>query len=128
MSITYEVSADGKFVHTKMTGEVTEQDLVSYMKDFVSDERVKPGFSELIDGTKGNGVGLTEKTAEKIVEMNRSIPEKLRGSKCAMVIKKNSEFSLARHFEKLNKGLQTFIAFYNIEVAEKWLGCPKVKL
>jgi len=110
----------------KMTGEVTEQDLINYMKDFASDERVKPGFSELIDTTQASGVGLTEKTAEKIVEMNRMIPEKLHGSKCAMVLKNNSDFSLARYFEKLNKGLQTFIAFYNIEVAEKWLGFSKI--
>lgn len=126
MSITYDVSSDGKFVHTKMTGEVTEQELVNYMKDFVSDERIKPRFSELIDAAGASGVGLTEKTAEKIVEMNRTIPEKLHGSKCAIVLKNNSDFSLARYFEKLNEGLQTLIVFYNIEVAEKWLGCSKI--
>ena len=122
MPITYQLSADGKSVHTKMTGDVTEQQMLSYMSQFVSDERIKPGFSELIDASTGRQIGITTETVEKIIEINRLHSEKLERSKCALVLQKKHEFSLATYFEKLNEGPQRFIVFYNLDVAEKWLG------
>lgn len=123
MAITYEVSEDGSFVHTKVSGEVTEQDLECHDTALASDRRVRPEFRELFDATAGTAVGLTEATFSKLAEIGKAHLDKFQGARCAIVVQRSREFELAKLFEEAYDGPTTIIIFYNLDVAKTWLGC-----
>jgi hypothetical protein len=120
MPITYEVRDDGRFVHTKAVGEVTEEDLVNYRAAMLSDVRVTLGFDELFDGTAANWAGLSEAVIERMMEVDRRHTEKLKGGKCAIVIR--TGFDLAERFERSHSGPHHVMLFFNLDVAQTWLG------
>ena len=125
MPITYKVSKDGLFVYTAVTGKVTEQDLLQYEMDFLSDPRIKPGFRNLLDVTTGIESQLTKETVDKIISIDKAHPEKFVGSKCAIVVSSSTILDFAQEFEKLHNGVLSTITFVNSDVAETWLGYRK---
>lgn len=120
MPITYEIRNEGRFVHTQAAGEVTEDDLLNYQAAVLSDARVKPGFNEFFDGTAARGASLSQAVLEKMIAVDRNNGEKLRGGKCAVVVR--NEFDLAETFERLHGGPHQVMVFFNLDVAWAWLG------
>lgn len=120
MPITYEVRDDGLFVHTKAGGELTEDDLLNYRAAVLSDARVKAGFDELFDGTAADSAALSEGVTERMIKVDRQHTEKLRGGKCAIVIR--IAFDLVDKFERLHGGPHNVMVFFNLDVAQTWLG------
>jgi hypothetical protein len=120
MPITYEVRNDGNFVYAKASGEVTEDDLLKYQATLLSDPCVKPGCYQLFDGRTAQCIGLTEAVIEKLAEINKAHPGKLRGSKSAIVVR--SEYELADQFAQAHDGPYDIMVFFNLHVAQVWLG------
>ena len=123
MAITYEVSEDGSFVHTKMIGEYTEEEVVCHRMAIVSDSRIKPGFRQLTDLTGGVASGITEESLARLAEIANAHPEKFRGARYAIVVQRSGEFELAKVFERVYADPASVIIFYNLDVAKTWLGC-----
>ena len=123
MAITYEVSEDGSFVHTKMIGEYTEEEIVRHRMAIVSDSRIQPGFKQLLDLTKGVASGLTEESLARIAKIAEAHPEKFRGARYAIVVQRSGEFELAKVFERIYAAPANVIVFYNLDIAKTWLGC-----
>ena len=123
MAITYEVSEDGRFVHTEATGEYTEEELVRHRMAIVSDSRIQPGFKQLLDLTKGVASGLTQESLARIAKIAEAHPDKFRGARYAIVAQKSRDFELAKLFERIYRGPTSVIVFYNLDVAKTWLGC-----
>ncbi|HUT94037.1 MAG TPA: hypothetical protein VMY37_31530 [Thermoguttaceae bacterium] len=123
MAITYEVSEDGSFVHTKVIGEYTEEDLVCHRMALVSDSRIKPGFGQLTDLTGGVASGITEESLARIAKIAEAHPDKFQGARYAIVAQKSKDFELAKLFERIYGGPANVIVFYNLDIAKTWLGC-----
>lgn len=120
MPICYEVSDGGHFIDTKATGAITEEDLLRYQAALLADPRVKPGAYELFDATLADGSELSEEVIPKIVEVDKAHVERLRGGKCAVVVR--SAFELADKLEMVHAGPQELMVFFNLDVARTWLG------
>jgi len=120
MPIRYEVKNSGNLVHSVATGPVSEADLLDYQTTLLADPRVKPGFHELFDATVARDAGLSEAVLEKMVEADLEHAEKLRGSKCAVVVRDG--FKWAERYTQLHKGPNRIMVFVNMEVARAWVG------
>ena len=120
MPISYEVSDGGHFVDTKATGAITEEDLLRHQAALLADPRVKPGAYELFDATLADGSDLSEEVIPKIVDVDRAHAERLRGGKCAIVVRTGLE--LADRLQRAHRGPHAVIVFFNLDVARVWLG------
>lgn len=120
MPITYTVRGDGHFVHTKATGPVTERELLDYQKTLLGDTRIRPGCYELFDATGAHGEGLSDAVLGKIVEVDRQHPGRLKGGKCAIVVR--TDFELVERFAQRHDGPHEIMVFFNLDVARAWLG------
>lgn len=120
MPISFEVDKSGNLVHSVATGRVNEADLLGYQATLLADPRLKPGFDELFDATRAHGSGLSESVLEKMVETDLEHAEKLRGGKCAIVVRNGFEW--AERFAQLHEGPHNVMVFFNLEVAWAWLG------
>lgn len=120
MPISYEVSDGGHFIDTKATGAITKEDLLRYQAALLADPRVKPGAYELFDATLADGSDLSEEVIPKIVEGDRAHTERLRGGKCAVVVR--NAFELADKLEMVHAGPHELMVFFNLDVARTWLG------
>ena len=52
MPIRYEVSADGTVVRATATGEITPEEIYAFIEAITQDDRIKPGFRELLDASQ----------------------------------------------------------------------------
>jgi hypothetical protein len=120
MPISYDVKNSGNLVHSVATGPVSEADLLDYQATLLADPRVRPGFYELFDATVAHESGLSEAVLEKMVEADLEHTEKLRGSKCAVVVRDG--YKWAERFTQLHKGPNRVMVFVNLEVARAWVG------
>ncbi len=120
MPICYEVSDGGHFVDTKAIGAITEEDLLGYQAALLADPRVKPGAYELFDATMADGSDLSDEVISRIVEVDRAHTERLRGGKCAVVVR--TAFELVDKLETEHTGPHKLMVFFNLDVARTWLG------
>jgi hypothetical protein len=118
--ITYTVRGDGHFVHTKATGPVTADELLGYQKALLEDPRVRSGCYELFDATGAHSEGLSDTVMGKIVEVDKQHGAKLKGGKCAIVVR--TDFELLEKFEQRHAGPHEIMVFFNLDVARAWLG------
>jgi hypothetical protein len=118
--ITYTVSDDGRFVHTRATGQVQADELLAYQQALLRDPRVRPGCYELFDATAARGDELTESVVRRLVEVDRQHAAQLEGGKCAIVVR--SDFELMDKLEQLHGGPHDIMVFFNLDVARAWLG------
>jgi hypothetical protein len=49
MPLTYRYDKENRTVETEATGVITTGELLSYVKSVIADDRVKPGFIEIVD-------------------------------------------------------------------------------
>lgn len=122
MAITYEVSEDGRFVHTKMTGEYTDEDLARHERALASDPRIKPGFAQLAEMAGTVAPGSAEKLGATIAEIGKTHADKFRGARYAVVVQRARDFDVAKLFETIYDGPANVIVFYNLDIAKTWLG------
>ncbi|MHC4518079.1 MAG: hypothetical protein ACYTAS_05790 [Planctomycetota bacterium] len=120
MPISSEVNNSRDLVHSVATGRVNEADLLDYQVALLADPRVKPGFDELFDATRAHESGLSEAVLEGMVEADLEHTEKLRGGKCAIVVR--SGFAWAERFVQSHQGPHDVMVFFNLEVAQAWIG------
>ncbi len=130
MGITYEVSGDGSLVHTRVTGDLTEEDVLRHETALASDARIRPGFGQLAEVT-GEGrwtmggvePGATKALAARLAEIAKAHPDRFQGARYAIVIQGARAFESAKLFETIYDGAANVIVFYNLDIAKTWLGC-----
>jgi len=132
MGITYEVSGDGGFVYTTVTGEFTEEDVLRHEAALAADGRIQPGFGQLAEVTGDaslppgdDGPSRTEALAARLAEIAGAHPDRFQGARYAIVIQGAKAFELAKLFETIYDGPASVIVFYNRDIAKTWLGCKR---
>jgi hypothetical protein len=123
MSVKYTVSDDGTFVYAVATGTLSPDEMNKYLVDMANDERLKPGYRELLDMTMLVKSLITPASFTKIMELIAANPKKQRGSKLAIVAGPEGSFETARQFERLaSSDVVKIIVFNDTDTAKVWLG------
>jgi hypothetical protein len=120
MPISYDVDEDRNFAYVTVSGKITEDELISHASRFLSDPRIKPGYRELFDARGAATTDLSLDMIQEILELDRAHPDKLTGSRTALVIPPGPAVALAEAFERQSES--TVIIFTNLDVAITWLG------
>ena len=116
--ISYEVLEGGRLVHARATGALTHEDSVSYQRACLEDERVLPGFRELLDSRAVTEVKITEDTIAALAAARMS-SAKAKNLKTAVVAMDDVAFKL-QHLFPPRAG--TVIVFSRLRPAYLWLG------
>jgi hypothetical protein len=123
MPIEYKISPDGLFVQAVAKGAVTNEDLLSYIKEIMTSTRLMPRYKELWDGTLMTKILVDKQGIDKINEFERSHRQKVAGSKCAIVVADVKAFEIAEYFEEIARANFIDVIVFNSAVTAKtWLG------
>lgn len=122
MSVTYDVITDGTVVLEYWTGRVTREDLVAHERQHLTDPRIKPGASVLVDARAAH-LGITQEEVRDLVNgLYALYRQPLNIKKCALLVN-DLTYPLARAYEKsAEKYGISVIAFHALDVASAWLG------
>ncbi|MBN1482699.1 hypothetical protein EH223_11970 [candidate division KSB1 bacterium] len=123
MPITYDVSANGTFVYFTATGVLDVPDFEEVVKKTIADERIQPGFRQLLDLTSISSSRLTEESLQQLKHLARSSPKVTKNSQLAIVVSSGPSFERARNYEKMaHENFQDIIVFNSLQTAKIWLG------
>ena len=106
----------------KVTGHVTPENILNKLKDFYQEE---PTFSILWDFTEANIAGLTNRQIKDLARAGKTLSERRKEGKTALVFTDTLGYGLGRMFEALAKieGYgTTYRAFRDVKEAGVWLG------
>lgn len=126
MPIDYKISPDGLFVHAVAKGTVTNNDLLAYVREMLTNTRLKPRYKELWDGTLMTEVKVDKQGIDRVAELEKSHHHKVAGTKCAIVVADVRAFEIAEYFEELARAnFIDVIVFNSAATARTWLGISK---
>jgi hypothetical protein len=118
MTITYRV--DGNLVLIEAAGELSNQEVLDFQTKFIADHRIHAGFRALFDASTVRSTNIDDTTIDLLLEMERSDPDKFRGSRTAVVFIEPCGWTRAKEFER--RASRNIITFLSREVAKTWLG------
>ncbi len=122
MPITYDVIADGRVVLQYWHGRVTRDDIVVHERRQLSDPRIAPGASVLVDARAAH-CGITAEEVRDLVDgLYAAYAPPLKIKKCALLIN-TPAYPMAQAYEKSgSKYGISVIAFTFLDGACAWLG------
>jgi len=120
MPIHYTVDESKNLVLVTVRGTVNDHELLEYVRQFHNDNRIRPGYRELVDATAASPGVIDPGLFDQIAEMDRQRPELLPRSKTAIVVSGGEAFELAREYE--SKAELPVTVFSSLDVARIWLG------
>jgi hypothetical protein len=122
MTITYDVIAQGTVVLEYWSGPVTRDDIVKHEHQHLSDPRIKPGASVLVDAKEAY-CGITPEEVRDIVDsLYAAYPRPLNIRRCALLLNMQT-YPLVRAYAKsADKYDISVIAFTFLSGACAWLG------
>lgn len=122
MSVTYDVIENGTVVLEYWSGQVTGEDLVTHEKQHLTDPRIMPGASVLVEARQAYFGITTEEAGDLVNGLYALYRQPLKIKKCALLVN-DLTYPLARAYEKSGaKHGISVIAFHALDVACPWLG------
>ncbi len=123
MPIQYTVSTKGTFAYFTATGVLDVPDFEKLFDELVHDERLQPGFCQLLDLTAMSASKLTRDSFRQIIKLVKTNPKTTNYTKLAIVVNSDDSFERARDYEKMAKdAYQDIIVFNSLGTAKIWLG------
>ena len=122
MAATYDVIENGRVVLQYWSGKVTRDNVVTHEHQHLTDPRITPGASVLVDAREAE-FGIAANEVRDIMDsLYGSFPRPLRIKKCALLVNSQT-YPLAQAYEKegITYGISA-IAFSNLAIACTWLG------
>ena len=98
MSVTYVVLNQGSLVLELWTGVVSHDEVLTHVRQHLSDASIVRGASVLVDAT-GASFETTTETVHEVTDLYRRSIEKLRVGKAALLVNE-STYNRARVCEK----------------------------
>ncbi|HCU53620.1 MAG TPA: hypothetical protein DIC36_04830 [Gammaproteobacteria bacterium] len=120
MSIEYSVDESRNVVLVTVRGTVNDHEFLDYVRQFHNDNRIRPGYRELVDATAASPGVIRAELFDQIAELDRQRPEMLPRAKTAIVVSSGEAFELARQYE--SKAQMPVTVFSSLDVARIWLG------
>jgi hypothetical protein len=120
MSIEYSVDESRNVVLVTVRGTVNDYEFLDYVRQFHNDNRIRPGYRELVDATAASPGVIRAELFDQIAELDRQRPEMLPRAKTAIVVSSGEAFELARQYE--SKAQMPVTVFSSLDVARIWLG------
>ena len=121
MPVTYVVLNRGSLVLELWTGRVSHAEVLTHVRQHLSDASIAPGASVLVDAT-GASFETTTEAVHEVTDLYRRSIEKLRVGKAALLVNE-STYDRARVYEKqsIDLGMRV-ILFNSLDVASAWVG------
>lgn len=123
MTIALHRRADG-VLHTVLTGEVTDEDLVRYYGERLLEE--PPGrWREIVDATAPVDLRVSKEGMERLRALLEQSPEHLRDRRVAMVAASDAVFGIFRMWEMRRAALGYEVSVFRcMDEASLWLSAP----
>lgn len=126
MPITYTVSIDGHFIHSKTSGRVSSREFIEFEVAHAIDKRLTPPIAELFEIENDSLKNISEKDISEVLDQREKIVNLPNPHRCAIVVALGDihSWNLARFYE----GMVTLhypedcIVFGDTMVARTWLG------
>lgn len=125
MPISYSVSPCGSRVRIVASGHVTPEEFCRNAESIYRDPGIAPTFSDLLDVSQIVHEGLTQALMDDLAKLDHAHADRRRHTRSAMVVRDQEFYSLAQHYVVRRKGVGEVMLFYNLDVAEMWLGFPR---
>jgi hypothetical protein len=121
MPIQYIVLDEDELVYARACGTLTQEDLIEHERSVLQDERIHPGFKQLLDcrWVKDDQIGRGVLTA--LSELHSEYQLRLRGSRYAVVTHNAAWFRAGVEHDFDRYGI-TMIIFNDPSTACIWLG------
>lgn len=130
MPVTYSILENGSLIHARAEGVVDDVALISHLRDFGQDERVRATHRTLFDFRAAEDCTITSqavRSAAKLVEAARA--RRLRRAneadakpRIALLVPSDVAFGLGRMFGSLVAHLSGEVCVFRDEVeARRWL-------
>ncbi len=123
MPITYEVKDNGRLVHAKATGAITEAELLAYVDAVTEDDRVfKGAYSELFDASFAVDSRISLDALRQVAGMLLADPDARAARRLAIVVGTHMKIDKVEFYEQLAGGVENIIIFNDVSTARTWLG------
>ena len=126
MPISYNVSAEGHFIHAIAKRPLTRQEFIDYEVAHAFDKRVKPPVSELFEIAAGAFEQLTMDDMREVLRRRSELKRPPLLHRCAIVLRSYDDHSwdLAAFYEGMVMlhSPEAVIVFAQADIARKWLG------
>lgn len=126
MSIIYEVSDDGHFIHAIVSAPLTSKEFVDFEIAHAIDERIKSPVAEIFEVKKDALKDITRSDIDKVIERRKEIYKQHTYHRCAVVVSLNDSYSwsIAKFYEGMSllHFPESVIVFGDIHLAKVWLG------
>lgn len=121
-TVLYEVIENGQMVIEYWSGKVDRHDVAIHSKEHLSDTRIVPGASALVEARDARfGIAL-EDVADLVDSLYADYVGRLKIRKCAVLVDSITH-DLARAYERTaGKYGINVIVFNDLDIACKWLG------
>lgn len=128
MPVSYTVSTDGTFAYFSATGVLDVSDFEKVIKAVILDDRLVPGFRQLLDLSAISRSTLTKVSLQKVIGLAKENLKVTRDTKLAIVVSSDSSYKNARDYEEMaSDEYQDIIVFNSLETAKIWLGVDKTE-
>ena len=121
--ITYEIVQKTNFLEIRAEDILTDKDCSEYRNKILNDDRLKPGFKQLLDLTRVKRVEISDEGLQNFASLNGKGNAYLLSICCAVVSGNSNTYSFAKEFERilLLQGAR-IIVFNHRSTACTWLG------
>ena len=116
-----------RMMNTRIWGTVTDADILALAESIASNPRVEPGMREMIDLREVERAEVTRQVLQSVAAIDRTLAEKFRGNRTAIVAVRDAHYGLARMYAHLMEaaGAPTQVrVFRDVDRATSWLQEP----
>jgi hypothetical protein len=104
MTVEYDFFEEWKLVWVKISGRVTFEQMIAYLRSLSKDPRYRPPMNKLVDFRECRDYALTREEAEKFAGLNRELSTVFANEKCAIVAPGDLEYGMSRAHEMYTTG------------------------
>ena len=119
MPLTYDVDESRNAIHVRLSGVVSDEDIVKGSQSILADPRVRPGYTMLYDASGADVRQVSAAVIDNLNQSNAKHADKTVDARVAIVL---PGFHTEMADEYSRRANHSVIVFCTMEVARAWLG------
>lgn len=125
MPIEHEFDAGARVLLVRMSGIVTDEDVLAYAEMITSDETLDPAHDELIDLREIETPLATTRTLRRVADLFRSFERQPESVKVAFIATSDAAYGIARMYQAFRaESAAEMRVFREMDEARSWLDLP----